>query len=72
MFLDLYLADMDGFEVMATLRTAKVTVPTIAITGRGMGSLETRAKGAGAACLLNKPIPAEDLLAVLGHTTGNP
>ena len=66
--LDLYMPEMDGFEVMSALKSAALDVPVIAISG-GMpgrpGDLLPMAVDFGAAAALRKPFPIEDLDAAI-------
>ena len=66
--LDLYMPDMDGFEVMSALKAEALNVPVIAISG-GMpgrpGDLLPMALDFGAAAALRKPFAVEDLDAAI-------
>jgi two-component system response regulator MprA len=70
--LDLYMPDMDGFEVMSALKSSALNVPVIAISG-GMpgrpGDLLPMAIDFGAAAALRKPFPIEDLDAAIRRVT---
>lgn len=67
--LDLHLARMDGFALLDALRTLGVSMPVIAITGRGSVALAVAAMRAGAMHFLEKPIDRTTLLGALeeGH-----
>lgn len=66
--LDLYMPEMDGFEVMSALKSAALNVPVIAISG-GMpgrpGDLLPLALDFGAAAALRKTFPIEELDAAI-------
>lgn len=66
--LDLYMPDMDGFEVMSALKAEAFNVPVIAISG-GMpgrpGDLLPMALDFGAAAALRKPFAVEELDAAI-------
>jgi len=71
--LDLYMPEMDGFEVMSALKAAALDVPVIAISG-GMpgrpGDLLAVAVDFGAAAALRKPFSIEDLDAAIRRVVG--
>jgi len=71
--LDLYMPEMDGFEVMSALKAAALDVPVIAISG-GMpgrpGDLLAVAVDFGAAAALRKPFPIEELDAAIRRVVG--
>jgi CheY-like chemotaxis protein len=73
--LDLYMPEMDGFEVMSALKTQALDVPVIAISG-GMpgrpGDLLPMALGFGAAAALRKPFAIEELDAAIRKVAPNP
>jgi DNA-binding response OmpR family regulator len=62
--LDLYMPGMDGFEVMSALKKTATGVPVVVISG-GMpgrpGDLLPLALDLGAAAILRKPFPIEEL-----------
>jgi two-component system C4-dicarboxylate transport response regulator DctD len=62
--LDLYMPGMDGFEVMSALKKVAADMPVVVISG-GMpgrpGDLLPLALDLGAAAILRKPFPAEEL-----------
>lgn len=66
--LDLYMPDMDGFEVMSALKAQALEVPVIAMSG-GMpgriGDLLPLATDFGAAAALHKPFHIEELVATI-------
>jgi two-component system cell cycle response regulator CtrA len=61
--LDLNLPDMSGYEVLRSLRVAKVTTPILVLSG--MGSTEDKVKGLGfgADDYLTKPFHKDELVA---------
>jgi len=72
--LDLYMPDMDGFEVMSALKSQALDVPVIAISG-GMpgrpGDLLPMALDFGAAAALRKPFAIEALDAAIRKLVPN-
>ena len=61
--LDLNLPDMPGFEVLRTLRAARVSTPTLVLSGlAGVGD-KVRALGGGADDYMTKPFNKDELLA---------
>ena len=61
--LDLNLPDMSGFEVLRSLRAAKVTTPTLILSG--LAAIEDKVKGLGfgADDYMTKPFDKGELLA---------
>jgi two-component system cell cycle response regulator CtrA len=61
--LDLNLPDMSGFEVLRTLRVAKIKTPVLILSG--LGGLEDKVKGLGfgADDYLTKPFHKDELVA---------
>jgi len=72
--LDLYMPDMDGFEVMSALKAEALAVPVIVISG-GMpgrpGDLLPMAIDFGAAAALRKPFAIEELAAAIRQVVPN-
>ena len=60
--LDLYMPQMDGFEVQCRLAQAGVQVAVIAITGRDSPQARERALAGGATAYLPKPVDRQALL----------
>lgn len=63
LLLDLGLADGDGLDVLAALRSLNA-MPRVsaALTGRSEPALEARCIAAGCTAVLLKPVPARELL----------
>jgi two-component system, LuxR family, response regulator FixJ len=68
--LDLYMPQVDGFEVQARLAQQGARVPVVAITGRDTPQARRRALAGGAAAYLAKPVEAEALLEAIAVTIG--
>src|SRR5687768_1013584 len=64
---DLEMPDMDGFSLLARMRTPDVQTPVILMTGVATAALAQRAFDAGVFDLLPKPFHRETLIASLGH-----
>jgi FixJ family two-component response regulator len=62
LLLDLHMPDMNGLELLETLRRMKVDTAAIVITGRSDTALKARAHRAGALGLLDKPVDEDELL----------
>jgi len=60
--LDQHMPEMNGVEVLETLRAKGVTMPVIMITAKAGAGLKERALRAGAAALLDKPVADDDLM----------
>src|SRR5256885_2700537 len=82
--LDLQLPDMSGFEVLKTLRLAKVQTPVLILSGNAIVEAKVKAVGFGADDYMTKPFHKDELVARIqavvrrskGHsqsviTTGN-
>jgi two-component system, cell cycle response regulator CtrA len=61
--LDLNLPDMSGFEVLRSLRVAKVETPILILTGLGGIEDKVRGLGLGADDYMTKPFPKDELVA---------
>ncbi|NWG76147.1 MAG: response regulator transcription factor, partial [Rubrivivax sp.] len=61
--LDIRMPDMDGLKVQDELKRRGILLPVIFLTGHGDVPLSVRAMKAGAYDFLEKPVPAETLLA---------
>lgn len=69
---DLALPDRNGLELLRDLRAVQPEVPAIALSGYGMDEDVKRAKHAGFTAHLVKPVPFDQLRALLDHiATGN-
>lgn len=62
---DVYLPDMTGIQVFQQIRTQRIDIAGIAITGHSDWELALDAMRAGFSAFLVKPIAAEELLATL-------
>ena len=63
LLLDLGLADGDGFEVLAAMRTRGISPRVVvALTGRDEPEIAARCREAGCVAVLLKPVPARELL----------
>jgi two-component system cell cycle response regulator CtrA len=61
--LDLQLPDMSGFEVLKSLRLAKVRAPILILTGNAVLEAKVKALGFGADDYLTKPFHKDELIA---------
>src|SRR5438067_4420358 len=61
--LDLQLPDMSGFEVLKTLRTAKVRTPILILSGNAIVEAKVKALGFGADDYMTKPFHKDELVA---------
>ncbi len=61
--LDLQLPDMSGFEVLKSLRVAKVRTPVLILSGNVIVEAKVRALGFGADDYMNKPFHKDELVA---------
>jgi PAS domain S-box-containing protein len=64
---DLGLPDRNGFELLVEIRAIQPGVPAIALSGYGMDEDVKRAKQAGFLAHLVKPVPFNQLRALLDH-----
>ena len=63
LLLDLGLADGDGFEVLAAMRTRGIAPRVVvALTGRDEPEIAARCREAGCVAVLLKPVPSRELL----------
>jgi FixJ family two-component response regulator len=69
--LDLHLPELSGMEVQAQLEQEHFHVPVIMITGRDEPGVAERARAAGAAAYLTKPLEKRDLLEAIAAATSN-
>ena len=61
--LDLNLPDMPGFDVLKTLRVAKVDTPILILSGNADIDNKVRGLGSGADDYMTKPFHKEELIA---------
>ena len=61
--LDLQLPDMSGFEVLKSLRLAKVRAPILILSGNAIVEAKVKALGFGAADYMTKPFHKDELVA---------
>jgi CheY-like chemotaxis protein len=70
---DLGLPDRSGFDLLREIRATHPAIPAIALSGYGMDEDVKRAKDAGFTAHLVKPIPFDQLRAILDQiATGVP
>jgi DNA-binding response OmpR family regulator len=69
--LDLGLPDIDGLDVLRTLRASESDVPVIVLTARTESSDRAEALRLGAVEYLTKPLPFPDLLDSVRARTGD-
>jgi two-component system cell cycle response regulator CtrA len=72
--LDLVLADMSGYEVLRTLRAARIRTPILVLSGLAAIRDKVKALGLGADDYLTKPFHRDELIAriraVVGRSRG--
>jgi two-component system cell cycle response regulator CtrA len=61
--LDLQLPDMSGFEVLKSLRLAKVKAPVLVLSGNSIVDSKVKALGLGADDYMTKPFHKDELVA---------
>ncbi|MEA2824615.1 MAG: two-component system, cell cycle response regulator CtrA [Alphaproteobacteria bacterium] len=61
--LDLQLPDMSGFEVLKTLRLAKIQTPVLILSGNAIVEAKVKALGFGADDYMTKPFHKDELIA---------
>jgi len=73
--LDLNLPDMTGFDVLKSLRVAKVNTPILILTGQGDIETKVRGLGFGADDYMTKPFHKDELVArihaIVRHSKGH-
>lgn len=67
--MDLNMPGLDGWMAMSLIRARRPTVPFVIVTSVTDGDLETRARTAGAAGFLRKPVTAETLRRAVDRAT---
>jgi FixJ family two-component response regulator len=70
--IDIRLGAIGGFDLHGQLRAAGLRSPIIFITGDADDTLAPRARRAGAAAFLRKPINDDDLLAAIENALARP
>lgn len=66
---DVFMPSMNGFELRNRVREISPDTKTIFISGYDVSEFTSQINGA---CVLNKPIPPEELLAAIEETISNP
>jgi CheY-like chemotaxis protein len=69
---DLGLPDRNGFVLLREIRSTHPTLPAIALSGYGMDEDVKRAKDAGFTAHLVKPVPFDQLRALLDQIAVGP
>jgi FixJ family two-component response regulator len=72
LILDQHLPAVTGIEFLSSPAGQELDIPVILITGRGDPALELRARQAGAAAFLQKPVSERVLLATVAQLTDAP
>jgi two-component system cell cycle response regulator CtrA len=63
--LDLQLPDMSGFELLKSVRDARITTPVLILSGNAVVDAKVKALGFGADDYMTKPFHKDELLARL-------
>ena len=63
--LDQHLAGTTGLDFLASAAGASLDLPVILVTGQGSAAIRDRARRAGAAAYLEKPLDGERLVAAI-------
>jgi two-component system response regulator FixJ len=69
--LDHHMPHMSGLELLDKLRAWRISIPVVMVTGRSDAKLKDRARAAGAAVLLDKPVSDGDLLQAIELATAD-
>lgn len=72
LLLDFNLPGMNGLAVLEQLRKRQSSLPVILISGGAQADTRERALAAGASEMLDKPLPAEQLLGTIGRALAGP
>jgi two-component system CheB/CheR fusion protein len=67
---DAMLPGMDGFDLLARLKSEEIALPSIMITGHGDIAMAVRAMRDGASDFLEKPFSAGELIASINQALG--
>jgi two-component system response regulator FixJ len=62
LLLDMHMPEMNGLELLETLRERRNRIPAIIMTGRSDASLRARAQRSGAVAFLDKPVDEDELM----------
>ena len=65
LIVDHHMPGMTGLELLQRLKTGQGAPPTIVISAHGSQALKNRIMEAGAVAMLDKPVDADELLAVV-------
>lgn len=65
LIVDHHMPGMTGLELLQHLRSGQGAPPTIIISGHGNQALRDKIMAAGAVAMLDKPVDADELLAVV-------
>lgn len=65
LIVDYNMPEMTGLELLQKLQSERIAPPAIVITGHGNRALEERLRDAGAFAMLEKPVDADELIAVI-------
>jgi FixJ family two-component response regulator len=67
--LDLYMPGLDGLQVLQELRSRKLAIPAIVITGNSQRNMRERCMAAGAVAYLQKPLDPDTVLETIRRAT---
>lgn len=71
LIVDHHMPGMTGLELLNHLKAQKVAPPTIVISAHGNQALRNRILAAGAVAMLDKPVDASELIAVVERALVN-
>jgi FixJ family two-component response regulator len=69
MLLDLHMPGLNGIQILEALRTRRMNIPTIIITGNDQPDMRERCMNAGAVAYLQKPLDRELVLTTIQTAT---